>query len=68
MTFHRQSVISCVWGVVHSDAVGELPASSTVTKRQSAPGNSNRYRILSRLVQKFRSPIQGVGTGSGHPR
>lgn len=68
MTFHGQSMLSCVWGVTHAAAVSEPPAEPVGIRQQSAPRSLARLRVLSRVVRKLRSSNSSVEAGPGSSR
>ena len=69
MTFHGQSVLSCVWGVTHTAAAPESPAAGHAEMTQrSGSANRARLRILSQLVRKLRHAGANGAAGPANPR
>ncbi|HTS50768.1 MAG TPA: hypothetical protein VMH05_22640 [Bryobacteraceae bacterium] len=67
MTFHGQSVLSCVWGVTHAVAP-EPPAASAEISQRSGPRSPARLRVLSLVVRKIRPSGAGGEVGPSSTR
>jgi len=60
MTFHGQSLLSCVWGVTHGAAAPEpQPTWSSIRQRSAAPQPA-RFRVLSIIMRKPRTSLPDV--------
>ena len=68
MTFHGQSVLSCVWGVTHAAAAPDSPAASAEISQRSGPRSPARLRVLSLVVRKLRPSGSSGEVGPASPR
>jgi len=68
MTFHGQSLLSCVWGVTHAVAAPDAPAAPAEIKRRSARRPPARLRVLSLVVRKLRPEGSSGEAGSAEQR
>jgi len=68
MTFHGQSVLSCVWGVTHPSATPVSTTPPVEMKHRSAPRLPVRLTVLSRVVRKLRPMGPSGGAGSSNQR
>ena len=68
MTFHGQSLLSCVWGVTHSAAAPESTVLPVEMRGRSGVRPPARLKMLSRVMRKLRSDNSGTGTGPAHQR
>ena len=68
MTFHGQSLLSCVWGVTHAVAAPEPVALPAEVRRRASARPPVRLRMLSRVVRKLRSDNPSGASGPGNQR
>jgi hypothetical protein len=68
MTFHGQSLLSCVWGVTHAAAAPESGALPAEVRRRSSVRPPVRLSMLGRVFRKLRSDSQSGASGSANQR